>query len=156
MKRTAIAPLLACLLCGCSIFDLKNPSAPSQELVTDDPLNIVDILRAVAPEVTASMDYRDYFASDVVFETQFLDKYYSNDVIRMLDNLRSLSAIVEWDVNKAERVEFLRLRNVPYTVYQNGKQTSAGLADFQIIQEPNYMIKYWKDMPNGTPFFQPW
>ena len=154
MKYTTIISLLICLLCGCSIFELKNPANPSGDGVTDDPLNIVDILRIVAPEVTASMDYRDYLANDVEFET-LLRKYYSNDVIRMLDNLRSQSAIVEWDVNKAERVE-LRLRNVPYTVYQNGAQICAGLADFQIVQEPNYMIKYWKDMPNDTSFFEPW
>jgi hypothetical protein len=102
------------------------------------------------------MDYRDYFAGDVEFETQ-LRKYGGNDVIRMLENLRSQSAIVEWNVNAAvPPVELLRLRNVPYTVYQNGKQICTGLADFHIVQEPNYMIKYWKDMPNGTPFFEPW
>jgi len=157
MRRLAalIAACLTCLFCGCSIFELKDPAGPSQELVTDDPLHIVDILRIVAPEVTASIDYKDYFADNVEFENQYR-KYYGNEVIRMLENLRSQAVIVEWGTVSVDWVD-LRLRNVPYTVYRNGERICAGFAEFQIVQEHGYTIKYWKDNTTyGPPFFEPW
>ncbi|MDR0331522.1 MAG: hypothetical protein LBH93_07440 [Chitinispirillales bacterium] len=159
--RIAAASILAsCLLCGCSIFDLKNPEAPTAGAGTDDPLNIGDIL-SIVREPAADMDYADYFAENAVFEyTQFRTISRKSEVINMLNNLRPRASLVEWQVEKAEKRfdgNLQIIENVPYTVYSGGKVLCIGLADFHLVREPDWMINYWKDVPNGgyTPFFEP-
>jgi len=161
VRLNAISALL-CLLtvCGCSIFDLKSPEPPLVGVKTEDPLNIGDILSIVS-ESSADMDYADYFVSDVVFEyALFLKITGRSELINMLNRLRAQASLVEWQPEKASK----RLdgnsqiaENMPYTVYSGGKVICAGLADFRIVMEPDWMISHWKDVPDGgyAPFFEP-
>jgi hypothetical protein len=159
------APILACLLCGCSIFDLKNPEAPEPGTVTEDPLNIGDVL-SIVRESAASMDYRDYFTPDARFETPSLLRPVEgrDGIVQMLNRLRPRASLVEWHLERGEKSRegnLMIIRNLPYTVYPrtSGEQT-AGLADFHIVRETgelDWMINYWKDMPGASsePFFEP-
>jgi hypothetical protein len=162
-KRAITALVIAMLapaLCGCGIFDLKTPEQPFSGTVTEDPLNIGDILGAVR-ESAADMDYADYFTSNVRFEyTAFRSVDGRSEVIQMLNRLRPRASLVEWQVERGEK----RLadhghiiENVPYIVYSGGREICAGRADFHIIREPDWRISYWKDMPDGgkAPFFEP-
>jgi len=153
---------ILCLLtaCGCSIFDLKNPEPPLVGVKTEDPLNIGDVLSVVS-ESSADMDYNDYFTSGVVFEYSHFQKITNkNDLINMLNRLRTQTSLVEWQPEKAEKRFDGNLQiaeNMPYTVYSGGRVICVGLADFHIVREPDWMISYWKDVPDGgyTPFFEP-
>jgi len=159
--RSMTALLITLLaVCGCSIFDLKNPEPPLVGVKTEDPLNIGDIL-SVATESSADMDYGDYFVSGVVFEYSHFQKITGKtEVINMLNRLRAQTSLVEWQPEKAEKRfdgNLQIVENMPYTVYSGGRAICAGLADFHIVREPDWMISYWKDVPNGgyTPFFEP-
>jgi len=158
--RIIILCALACFLCGCGIFDMKDPEAPQVGVVTEDPLNIGDIIR-IARESAVNMDYRDYFASSVEFEYTLFRRIEGRDnVINMLNRLRAQASLVEWQVEMGnKRLEGNRqiVENVPYTVYSGGRQISTGMADFHIVRETDWVISYWKDVPNehNTPFFEP-
>jgi len=151
--------LLLCLFCACSIFDLKNPEPPLIGGGTEDPLNIGDIIRIVR-ESAVDMDYKDYFTNDIVFEYTLLRKISGSDnVINMLNRLRTQTSLVEWQVEKANKRyegQLQIVENVPYIVYSGGGQICTGLADFHIDRN-SYMINYWKDMPadGSVPFFEP-
>jgi hypothetical protein len=159
---TVLAAAALCLLplCGCSIFDLKTPEPPLVGVKTEDPLNIGDIL-SVASEPAADMDYSDYFVSDVTFEyTLFRTITGRGEVINMLNRLRAQASLVEWQPKSAQpRFEghLLVVENMPYTVYFGGKAICAGFADFHIVREPEWVISYWKDVPDEgyAPFFEP-
>jgi hypothetical protein len=157
---TASALLCLSLLCGCSIFDLKEPAPPLVGVKTEDPLNIGDIL-SVAGEPAADMDYGDCFAVGVTFEyTLFRTLTGSGEVINMLNRLRTQATLVEWQPQSARlRPEgnLLVAENMPYVVYFGGKAICAGVADFHIDREPERRIIYWKDVPDGgfAPFFEP-
>jgi hypothetical protein len=156
----AAAVLCAALLCGCSIFDLKEPAPPLVGVKTEDPLNIGDIL-SIAGESAADMDYSDYFAADVTFEyTLFRTLTGRGEVINMLNRLRAQASLVEWQPQSARtrfEVNLLVVENMPYTVYFGGKAICAGFADFHIVRGPEWLISYWKDVPDGghVPFFEP-
>ena len=158
MKRHIISILL-CVLCACSIFDLKDPAPPLVGGETEDPLNIGDIIRIVR-ESAVDMDYKDYFTNDIVFEYTLLRHISGRDnVINMLNRLRTQTSLVEWQVEKANKRyegQLQIVENVPYIVYSGGGQICAGLADFHIVRD-TYTISYWKDMPNAgsEPFFEP-
>jgi len=152
-RFTALLPI--CLLCGCSIFDLKAPSAPNQELVTDDPLNIADIIKSVSSGVIVGMNYEYYFTDDAQFQDYQFVTIRGREIILMLERLRSLSPQsmrVEWNITDWWPNDNLYyLDNVKYTVYSNGVQTHIGTAYFRILGDK---IIYWKDVPNGAPFFE--
>jgi hypothetical protein len=160
--RTNALSALLCLLtvCGCSIFDLKTAAPPLVGVKTEDPLNIGDVLSIVS-ESSTDMDYSDYFASGVVFEYSHFQKINGRgELINMLNRLRAQTSLVEWQPEKADKRFEGNLQiaeNMPYTVYSGGKIICAGLADFHIVREPDWMISYWKDVPDGgyTPFFEP-
>jgi len=161
LRINTISALLCLLtLCGCSIFDLKNPEPPLVGVKTEDPLNIGDIL-SVATESSANMDYSDYFVNNVVFEYAHFQKINGKgDLINMLNRLRTQTSLVEWQPERAKtRFEgnLQIVENMPYTVYSGGRVICAGLADFHIVREPDWMISYWKDVPDGgyAPFFEP-
>jgi hypothetical protein len=147
------------LLSTCSIFDLKNPEPPLVGGETEDPLNIGDIIRIVR-ESAVDMDYKDYFTSEIVFEYTLLRHISGRDnVINMLNRLRTQTSLVEWQVEKANKRyegQLQIVENVPYIVYSGGGQICAGLADFH-IERDTYMISKWKDMPDdgNAPFFEP-
>jgi len=161
LRINAISAVL-CLLtvCGCSIFDMKTPEPPLVGVKTEDPLNIGDILSIVS-ESSADMDYSDYFVNDVVFEYTLFQKITGkSELINMLNRLRTQTSLVEWQPEKAEKRFDGNLQiaeNMPYTVYSGGRVICTGLADFHIVREPDWMINYWKDVPDGgyAPFFEP-
>jgi hypothetical protein len=161
LRINAISALLCLLtLCGCSIFDLKNPAQPLVGVKTEDPLNIGDVL-SVASESSADMDYSDYFASDAVFEYAHFQKINGKgELINMLNRLRTQTSLVEWQLEKAEKRfegNLQILENMPYTVYSGGRVICTGLADFHIVRGQDWRISYWKDVPDGgyRPFFEP-
>ncbi|MDR2577365.1 MAG: hypothetical protein LBC70_00945 [Chitinispirillales bacterium] len=159
IKKFVSLSALICLLHGCGIFDLKDPEVPFAGPVTEDPLNIGDIL-GVVRESALTMDYVDYFTSNVRFEnlTMFRLIEGRNEVIHMLNRLRTQAQFVEWQTERGERrFEGNRqiIEDVPYTVYLRGGETRTGFADFHISREPDWRISYWKDMPGGVPFFEP-
>jgi limonene-1,2-epoxide hydrolase len=105
------------------------------------------------------MDYRDYFTDDAVFEDSQLRRLNGRDnLIQMLNRLRPQATNVEWQVSRANiRNEGSRqiVENVPYIVYSGAQEIGRGLADFYILREPDWKISYWKDTPDGMPFFDP-
>jgi len=147
---------LAPVLCGCS-FDLKNPEAPSMN-ESDDPFFIVDILKQVDRNVMTDMVYSDYFTSNIDFVDYRLFKLLGRDVIQMLERLRSQSSRslrVEWQFDRANKWpdgDLYHLNGVSYTVYIDGAPQHRGTADFRILISSS-RITYWKDMPDGEPFF---
>jgi limonene-1,2-epoxide hydrolase len=159
MIRSIISVLtLACLLSGCSIFDMKNPEPPLVGGVTEDPLNLGNIIRIVR-ESAVDTDYRDYFTGDVVFEYTLLRRVEGRDnVIHMLNRLRTQTSHVEWQTDRIRppRPEgnMWVIEGVPYTVYSGGRQICTGTADFRIV---DWVISYWKDVPNegSASFFEP-
>jgi hypothetical protein len=156
----AVALAAACALFGCGIFDMKDPEAPVGVPSPEDPLNIGDIIR-IARESALNMDYRDYFTDNVRFEyTLFRSIEGRENLIRMLNRLRAQTTFVEWQVERAnKRLEGNRqiVENVPYIVYSGDRQICSGMADFHIVRETDWVISYWKDVPNehNTPFFEP-
>jgi len=160
--RTAALAVI-CAILGCGIFDVKNPESPLPGSSPEDPLNIVDIIRSVFPEVLPVIDYGSYFTDDVAFYYYQIHPITGRrEVVRMLENLRSRSSQslrVEWQVERAERRwregSLQYLDGVPYTVHSGGVLTHEGVADFRILIGFDYRINYWKDMPNGAPFFEP-
>jgi len=152
--------LLASVMYGCSIFDLKNPAAPSGD-GAGDPFYIVDILKAADPNVMTDMGYADYFTNDVEFLDYRLFPISGRRVTQMLERLRSRSPQslrVDWrfdEVNKWPDPDgkLYHLNNVRYTVYTDGAPQYGGSADFRILMESNSKISYWKDIPDGDPFF---
>jgi hypothetical protein len=161
LRINAVTALLCLLtICGCSIFDLKNPAPPDVGVKTEDPLNIGDILEVSRPS-SADMDYSDYFVNGVVFEyTHFQKITGRGELINMLNRLRTQTSLVEWQPEKADKRfdgNLQIVENMPYTVYSGGRVICAGRADFHIVRESDWMISYWKDVPDGgyTPFFEP-
>jgi hypothetical protein len=158
--NTIIAMLCLLTLCGCSIFDLKTPEPPLVGVKTEDPLNIGDVLEVSRPS-SADMDYNDYFVSGVVFEyTHFQKITGRGELINMLNRLRTQTSLVEWQPEKAEKRfegNLQIVENMPYAVYFGGRVICTGFADFHIVREPDWMISYWKDVPDGgyAPFFEP-
>jgi len=154
----AVSILTCCLISGCSIFDMKNPEPPLVGVVTEDPLNIGDIIRVVR-QSAVDTDYRDYFTSDVEFEYTLLRRVLGRDnVVDMLNRLRTLTSLVEWQTDRIRPPRpdgnMWIVEGVPYTVYSGGRDICTGTADFYIVDG---IISYWKDVPdNGrTPFFEP-
>jgi limonene-1,2-epoxide hydrolase len=133
---------------------LKNPANPSGD-GADDPLNIVDVIRAVSPGVMAGMNYEYYFTDDAEFQDYQLVTIRGREIITMLERLRSLSPQslrVEWQItNKWPDGNLYYLDNVQYTIYSNGARTHGGTAYFRILDDK---ISYWKDVPNGAQFFE--
>ncbi|MCL2220097.1 MAG: nuclear transport factor 2 family protein [Chitinispirillia bacterium] len=156
----AAASLLICLLCpACSIFDMKTPEAPLTSTVIEDELNIGDIIR-IARESAVNMDYRDYFTESATFEYTLFRRIEGREpVVQMLNRLRTQASLVQWQAERAnKRFEGNRqiVENVPYTVYFGGRQVCTGRADFHFVREPDWVISYWKDVPDGNaPFFEP-
>ncbi len=160
LRIDTIAALILLTLCGCSIFDLKTAPPPLTGVKTEDPLNIGDILSVVS-ESAVDMEYSDYFANGAVFEYSHFQKISGKgEIINMLNRLRTQTSLVEWRPEKADKRFEGNLQiaeNMPYTVYSGGKVICTGLADFHIVREPDWMINYWKDVPDGgyMPFFEP-
>ena len=147
---------------GCSIFDLKDPAPPSSDALAHDPLNISTIITAtVGHEVTADMNYRYYFADDVTFDSFNFPPQGKENIIRMLDYLNRQDPFVDWQmVNKIlENNNCWIVEEMRYIVYsKDGEQISSGKAVFRIVKEPDWIISYWKDMPddNANAFFKPY
>jgi hypothetical protein len=160
MKYTTIISLSICLLCGCGIFELKDPASPSGD-GAGDPLNIVDILKAADRNATTDIGYADYFTYDVEFVDYRLLPMYGRPVVQMLERLRSRSPQslrVEWRFDRADSWrdgDLHYLNNVTYIVHTNtnGMPEYRGMADFRILIEDDSRISYWKDVPDGEPFF---
>ncbi|MDR3013612.1 MAG: hypothetical protein LBU70_10485 [Chitinispirillales bacterium] len=166
MKRVLTIPIIAAaallFLCGCSIFDLKDPAPPLVGPVTEDPLNISHILRVVN-ESAVNMNYRDYFTDDVRFEyppLQFING--KDNVVNMLNRLRGRTSHVEWQIENAESSgpvghNMHVINGVPYLVYSGGNVISAGIAFFHISRGLDWRISSWKDVPDAgfVPFFEP-
>ncbi|MCL2182119.1 MAG: hypothetical protein FWB85_01440 [Chitinispirillia bacterium] len=158
-----MALILTFALCGCGIFDMKIPEPPLDSGEIDDPLNMADIIRGVFPEIQPGIDYGSYFTDNAEFHCYQLYSIHGKEVIRMLDALRSGSPRtlrVEWLVNRAggswREGSVHYLNGVPYNIHQNGVLTYKGAADFRIsISGDGYRISYWKDTPDGAPFFEP-
>jgi hypothetical protein len=79
----------------------------------------------------------------------------------MLNRLRTQTSLVEWQPAKADKRfegNLQIVENMPYAVYFGGRVICAGFADFHIVREPDWMISYWKDVPDVSryaPFFEP-
>ncbi|MCL2689392.1 MAG: hypothetical protein FWE57_06050 [Chitinispirillia bacterium] len=147
---------------GCSIFDLKSPAAPDMPQQMQDPLNIRAIILSVTHEVQADMNYRDYFTNDVIFESFNLQMEGQAPLLRMLDHLRHEASFVDWQIGKDQTILESNnrwfVKDARYIVYSKGEEPiCTGRADFRIVKEANWMISYWKDMPdnNADAFFEP-
>ncbi|MDR0305588.1 MAG: nuclear transport factor 2 family protein [Chitinispirillales bacterium] len=150
-------------LIGCSVFDLKNPQAPSLDSSANDPLNIRDILMSVAHDVADDMDYGSYFTDDVTFTSFNFPPQGKDNILRMLERLRLQGSTVDWEVEKAQKIpegnDQWIVKEMPYIVYsKDGEPISAGKADFRIVKNNGWMISQWKDMPenNANAFFEPY
>jgi len=147
---------------GCSIFDLKNPAPPSLGTQEQDPLNIRTIIMSVAHEVAADMSYRYYFTDDVLFDSFNFQPQDKNNIIRMLDRLRMQVSFVDWKVESAQKIPEHNnrwfVKDMQYIVYSKDGEQITGAAKFRIVKDPDWMISYWKDMPddNTSAFFEPY
>ncbi|MFP4164379.1 MAG: hypothetical protein ACLFQB_10275 [Chitinispirillaceae bacterium] len=147
-------------LSGCGIFDLKV-AEPPVNVYGDDPLNLGNIL-SFNTEIDDNVDYAELFTKDVVFEyssamTQIQGR---DEVLKMLEYLRLQASSVDWQMDKGDRKpegNLLIYENVPYFVYFEGEMICSGNADFHIVKNLEWRIKYWKDVPDDahTPFFIP-
>jgi hypothetical protein len=156
MARIFLTALI-CLFCGCSIFELKDPEAPDGGDVTEDRFNIVEILRIANPSAV-SMDYRDYFTDGARFIDYELTSVTGKDnVVRMLDRLRSVrtdATRIMWETAGVSLRPDDSVLNVRYTVYSGDVIIGKGAADFNFARSPDWKIAYWKDTPDGAPFFE--
>jgi translation elongation factor P/translation initiation factor 5A len=146
---------------GCSIFDLKDPAPPSLDIQAHDPLNISAIITAtVGHEVAADMNYRYYFTDDVTFDSFNFPQQGKSNILRMLDYLRRDDPFVDWQmVNKRlENNNCWIVEEMRYIVYSKDGEQISGKAEFRIVKESDWMISYWKDMPddNANAFFKPY
>jgi len=148
---------------GCSIFDLKNPIPPLENTREQDPLNIRDIFMSVpvAHDVAADMNYRYYFTDDVTFHSFNFQLHGKNNILRMLDHLRLEASFVNWHTEDAQPIFESNnrwfVKDMRYIVYSKNGEQITGAAEFRIVKEPDWMINYWKDMPddNASAFFEP-
>lgn len=160
IMRTGLLLLTLLIFGGCGIFDLKV-AEPPLNVHGDDPLNLGDILR-INREISANVDYADLFTDDVVFEYSVVMTQVQGreKVLKMLEYLRLQASSVEWLMDKVDgkpEGDLLLYENVPYIVYSEGRIICSGHADFHIVKELEWRIKYWKDVPDdsGNPFFVP-